>query len=269
MVKRPLRLRKLSVDEIGIARQNQIVMFSTSPDPYVTIVVNVDAGPLRNLVNARRESSGRPITMVHAFNKLLAMCFVEHPEYNCVVLDRKMYELETITISNPFLLPGDERALTMLLMDDPQTKSLEQIFDEMELLKQLKRAEYDELGQMRVGLVPKLYLRSGLYRVISEKRQFKIVYERNLTTNLVLSKANNVDTNNFLATKGAMQILRTFSRFFLHSIMDQPQVVDGNLTVGQVIPLSMMLDHRLVDGAHVNAFVRSINRIAAEPEKYL
>jgi len=267
--KRPLRMRRLSGDELGVSRQNQIFIFNVSPDPYVNLVVYLDAQPLRKLIASRREQTGKPITMVHAFNKLLGLCFTENPEFNCVVLGGKVYQLETITIANPFLLPGDERALTMLLIDEPQSKSLEQVHDDMALIKQQKLAEYAEHGHTRIGLAPKLYMRSGLYRITSEKRQFKTVYERSLTTNLVLSKANNASTQNFVATKSAMQRLRTFMRFFLHREVEQPQVVDGQVVARYVIPLTLVLDHRLIDGAHANALVSSLNRIMAKPEDYL
>jgi pyruvate/2-oxoglutarate dehydrogenase complex dihydrolipoamide acyltransferase (E2) component len=263
VTKRSLRMRKLTRDEIGIARQNQIYMFSPSPDPYVTAVLNVDAQPLLDLIAARRESSGKPITMVHVFNKMLGMAFKEHPAFNSLVLDRRVFELENVTISNPFLLPGDERALTMLLVQDPQDKSLEEISDFFEAEKQVKREEYAKYGQTRIGIVPKLYVRSGLYKVISEKMQFKMVYERSLTTNLVLSKANNEATKNFFATKGATQILRAFQRFFQHAIVQQPHFENGQWIAKPVVPLTMVLDHRLVDGFHVNAFIATINQIAA------
>lgn len=264
--KRPLRMRKLTKNEIGIARQNQIYMFSLSADPFVTIVLHVDAQPLLDLIALRREKSGKPITMVHVFNKLLGMALTKHPEFNSIVLRRTIYEMETVTIANPFLLPGPEHALTMLLIEQPQTKSLEQLSDEFEQLKQTKQEEYEKFGQNRIGFLPKFLIRSGLYRFISEKMQFKIIYELGLTTNLVMSKANRQDTRNFLATKGATQVLRTFMRFFLHTPIDQHRIEDGRIVLNPVVPLTMMLDHRLIDGYHVNAFVRTINEIVADAE---
>lgn len=257
-------MRKLSREEVGIARQNQVYMFSPSPDPYVTLVLHVDAQPLIDLITATRKKTGKPVTMVHVFNKLLGIAFKEHPEFNSVVLDRRIYELENVTISNPYLLPGDEHALTMLLMEDPQEKSLEQIADFFEQAKKSKREEYEKFGQNRIGLVPRLYIRSGLFRIISEKMQFRTIYERNLTTNLVLSKANNQETKNFFAAKGATQILRTFMRFFQHTVIQQPHFENGVYVPKPVVPITMMLDHRLVDGHHVNAFLRTINNIAAD-----
>jgi pyruvate/2-oxoglutarate dehydrogenase complex dihydrolipoamide acyltransferase (E2) component len=267
--KRPLRMRQLSKDEVGIARQNQVYMFSPSPDPYVTVILYVDAKPLLDLIAARREKTGKPITMVHVFNKLLGLAFTAHPEFNSVVLDRRIFELDNVTISNPYLLPGDERALTMLLLEDPQTKSLEQISDVFEQEKEIKRAEFAQFGQNRIGFVPKLYVRSGLFRIISEKIQFKTIYERSLTTNLVLSKANSEDTKNFVATKGGVQILRTFMRFFQHAIIEQAHFEDGRYMPKPVVPLTMVLDHRLIDGYHVNAFIRTINQIVADADNRL
>jgi chloramphenicol O-acetyltransferase len=267
--KRPLHMRKLTKEEIGIARQNQIYMFSPSPDPYVTVVLNVDAQPLMDRIARKREQSGKPVTMVHVFNKLLGLAFAAHPAFNSLILDRRMYELENVVISNPYLLPGDEHALTMLLVEDPQEKSLEQISDDFEILKKEKQEEYEEFGQTRIGIVPKLYIRSGLYKIISEKIQFRTVYERNLTTNLVLSKANHPSTKNFFATKGAIQILRCFNRFFQHTVIEQPHIIDGQLVIKPIVPLTMMLDHRLVDGYHVNEFIKTINEIVADAENTL
>ena len=262
--KRLLRMRKLSKKEVGIARRNQIFVFSTSPDPYVSLILYVDAQPLLDLIAEKREQTGKPITMVHVFNKLLGLAIKAHPEFNSVVLDRRIFQLETVTISNPYLLPGDEHALTMLLMEQPQAKSLEEISDFFESEKQEKREEYAKFGQNQIGLVPELYVRSGLFRIMSEKRKFKSIYERSLVTNLVLSKANREPTKNFVATGGATQILRTFMRFFLHAVVEHPHFENGQYLPKPVVPLTMMLDHRLVDGYHVNALIRTINRIATD-----
>ncbi len=264
-----MRMRKLSPEQVGVARQNQVYMFSPSSDPYVALILYVDAAPLQQLIAARRETSGKPITMVHVFNKLLGKAFIKHPEFNSVVLDRKIYELETVTISNPYLLPGAQHALTMLLIDQPQDMSLEDISDKFDQLREKKLAEFEENGQTKIGFAPKFYIRSGLFRIISEKFQFRTIYERDLTTNLVLSKANGPQTSNFIATKSATQILRAFTRFFQHSPIEQAHVVDGQLAAKTVVPLTMILDHRLVDGYHVNAFVRTINEITADAQNQL
>jgi len=267
--KRPLRMRKLTKDETGIARQNQVYMFSPSPDPYVTVVLYVDAQPLLDLIAARREKTGKPITMVHVFNKVLGLAFKAHPIFNSVVLDRRVYELETVTVSNPYLLPGAEQALTMLLLENPQSKSLEQISDFFDQEREITQVEYAKLGQTRIGFWPKFCVRSGLFRIIPEKTQFKIIYEQGLTTNLILSKANTKPTKNFIATKGGVQILRTFMRFFQHAVIEQPHFEDGRFVANPVVPLTMILDHRLVDGFHVNAFISTINQIVADADNRL
>jgi hypothetical protein len=99
--------------------------------------------------------------------------------------------------------------------------------------------------------------------------QFKTVYERGLTTNLVLSKANSELTKNFVATRGASQILRAFMRFFQHTVVQQPHFEDGHFVPKPVVPFTMVLDHRLVDGSHINSFISTINRIVADAPKYL
>ena len=256
-------MRKLSAEEIGIARQNQVYMFSPSPDPYVTVIQYVDAKPLVDLISVKRKQTGKPITMVHVFNKLLGKAFAAYPEFNSVVLDRRVFELKSVTISNPFLLPGRQHALTMLLVENPQDMSLEEISDFFDGERKRKLAEFEQHGQTKIGFAPKFFVRSGLHRLISEKMQFKMVYQRGLTSNLVLSKANSEATQNFTAIKAATQFLRTFMRFFQHTPIYKAKLIDDRLVARPVVPLTMVLDHRLVDGYHVNAFVRTINDIVA------
>ncbi|MCZ7582685.1 MAG: 2-oxo acid dehydrogenase subunit E2 [Deltaproteobacteria bacterium] len=91
-----------------------------------------------------------------------------------------------------------------------------------------------------------------------------MVYERGLTTNVLLSKANTAETNNFLAVKGATHILRTFARFFLHAPVVEPKWIDGQWVAKPIVRVTMVLDHRLIDGSHVNAFTRTVNEIVAD-----
>ncbi len=52
-------------------------------------------------------------------------------------------------------------------------------------------------------------------------------------------------------------------------IMKMPVVREDQLAVGQVLPLSLAVDHRIVDGAEATRFLRRVMDVLAEPETLL
>jgi pyruvate/2-oxoglutarate dehydrogenase complex dihydrolipoamide acyltransferase (E2) component len=108
-----------------------------------------------------------------------------------------------------------------------------------------------------------LLLRLGLHRLIPETTAFRTLYTRGLTTNLVLTNASHRGAARFVITKNATQVLRAFTRFYLHGVEDRAVVVGERIVARKVLPISIALDHRLIDGIHLNEFIKTLEEIAA------
>ena len=83
-----------------------------------------------------------------------------------------------------------------------------------------------------------------------------------MSTNLVLTNASHRGAGRFVITKSAAQILRVFTRFYLHGVDLRPVVEGDRIEARKVIPLSIALDHRLIDGIHLNEFLKTVEELA-------
>ena len=261
--KRRLRWRKIPQSELSLSRINLITLFAPSNDPSLTVLCRISAEPIQQLIARERERSQKKITMTMAVMKLVAMAVERHPEFNSLVFGGSIYQLEDIAITVPHLLPGENRELTNLIIQNPQSKSLDQIYDDCEALMRSERTEDAAHSRLKARLLPAVFIKTKLYRLIGEKRCFRILYERGLATNLAVTNASDRGSMRFLVTKSTVHILRVFTRFYLHGVEEVPVVEDGSIVAKKLLPLSIAFDHRLIDGVHLNAFVKTLEELAA------
>ncbi|MDP8223071.1 MAG: 2-oxo acid dehydrogenase subunit E2 [Candidatus Lernaella stagnicola] len=243
---------------------NLIHILSPSPDPYLSAAIELDAAPLKRLVEDVRRESGRRVSLTHVANKLLAAAIAENPAFNQVVLDDRIYEMETVDITNPLLLPGDNHVLTAIIIDEPHRRSLPDIFDEFERLKNEAVEHYGATNFPPTDRRVKFLIRSRLYKLIPERVRFRVMYQRGLSTNVVLTNAAYRGEAKFLITKNATHIMRAITRVFLHGTVTRPVKIEGQWHEREVLPLAVTFDHRLIDGYHLNKFALSLERLVAD-----
>jgi chloramphenicol O-acetyltransferase len=261
--KKELRMRKVPRDQLSLSRKNLISLFSPSPDPYLMANFNIPAEPILKTIARLREKTQKRITLNTAVIKLLALTIEKHPEFNSLVFGKNVYELEDIAITVPYLLPGRSHELTNLVVDNPHQKSLEQIHDECASMMSLERTAQAPKSRLRARVLPALVLKFRLYRLLGEKRAFRLLYQRRIGSNLVLTNATVKGAGNLRITKSAVHILRVFTRFFLHGATDIPVLENGVFVPKKVIPLAVTIDHRLIDGININQFLETLEKFAS------
>ncbi|MEI6125518.1 MAG: 2-oxo acid dehydrogenase subunit E2 [Pseudomonadota bacterium] len=267
-----LTLKKLSGRETGGFQQFTIRALRDFPDKYVSVMYALPAEPCKKLLKSLREKTGARITFSHALNKMIALAIAESPAHNQVLLDSRRYQLEGIHISNILLLPGEEKAMTNLILDNPHRKSLEQIARELEVLRAEKLKQY-ELKQQWFSagamLLMNFFYLSRLNRLISEKMFFKFTFQRGLFSNITLS--NQV----YGGRSGTFTVVRSItpvvSGVVIHTSGTEQRMCMENDTVisREILPLTVTYDHRVLHGIHAHHFGLSLERIASHPDKYL
>jgi pyruvate dehydrogenase E2 component (dihydrolipoamide acetyltransferase) len=262
-------MHKIRNKDLVLSRQTMINMFSSSPDPYMTVLYDLEIDKLKSFIREQRESTGKRITLNHVMNKIIALIINEHKEFNRVVLDNNLYELEEIHITNTFMLPGDENCLTVFIVENPHEKTLSQVVDDFDRLKKQKRDEYASRPKDYLNFLSRLYGRTKLYRLVSEKRAFKIVYQRGINSNIGISNVGYGGSADYIIVKPAIFFLRTILRISVHGSKVTPVERDGKLVGKETIPLTVSADHRILDGYHLHLFGGVLNRIAEDPAKYL
>ena len=262
-------MRLIPESDLPLSRQNLVNMLAHSPDPYLSVIYKIELTLLKDLIDKLRKETGKRITLTHAINKIVALIIDENRAFNRVVLDSKIYELEDIHITNIFMLPGDEKALTVFTVENPHQKSLQQIQEEFETLKALKYKEYQEKSRDIISFISKVFAKTKLYKLIREKRAFKIAYERNITSNIGMTNLGFKGSTSFLLVKPAIFFMRAILRIHMHGSLNDIEFRGDKIVKREIMPITLTADHRIIDGYHLNQFGDALARIASHPEEYL
>jgi len=177
--------------------------------------------------------------------------------------------MEEIHITNVFLLPGKEHAQTSIVFENPHLKSLETIQQESIAMMVAKTKEYVTSQNQAVIFLTRLYFKTGLYKLISEKLAFTIGFQNGMTSNIVLSIHQYGSPANFIVLKPIITPMRVPLRIHASETDKRPFVHNGTLTTKKTLALTVVPDHRIIYGIHGYQFGQSIERIASDPEKYL
>jgi pyruvate/2-oxoglutarate dehydrogenase complex dihydrolipoamide acyltransferase (E2) component len=264
-----LKMHKIRQKDLVLSRQTMINMLCHSPDPYMTVLYTLQIDNLKAFIHEQRESTGKRITLNHVMNKVIALCIDKHRVFNRVVLDNNLYELEEIHVTNTFMLPGPGNVLTVFIVENPHEKTLSQIVDDFDSLKKQKREEHSQRPRDYLNFLSRVYGRTALYKLVSEKRAFKIVYRRGINSNIGISNVGYGGKADYIIVKPAIFFLRTILRISVHGSQKTPVLENGKLVIKETIPLTVSADHRVLDGYHLHLLGAELHRITSAPQKYL
>jgi len=268
-LKKELKMRKLRPEEVGSSRLTMMATLARSPDPFGAARYELNAEPCLELAQKLSSQWGTKITSAHVINKLLACAIAENPVFNQIVLGSSVYQTEEVHIANAALLPGREQALTYIVLENPHRKSLRDI--QQESIARMVQAAKDYAASKggTAERLMRLYFRAGLYRLVSEKISFAAAFRKGLLSNIILSNHEYGGPACFNILKPVSTLMKVPLRIHSHGAPLRPHVDNGALTVKRVFPLTVIVDHRIIHGVHGQQLGRSLERMAADPEKYL
>ncbi|MCP4713845.1 MAG: hypothetical protein GY868_01910 [Deltaproteobacteria bacterium] len=263
-----LKMRRLGSDALGPARSEMVSMFATSPDPFATILYTLNIEPFNALITSHSNASGTRLTLTPLINKMVACAVAENPLFNQIIFDNKVYQMEEIHLGNVVLVPGSD-AISYIVVANPHLKSLETIQQEMLLLLVAKGKEYARPSNAAFTWITNFCYRTGLFKLIGEKRAFTIGYERGLLSNISLSIHTYTTPARFIVLKDVITPMPIAPRFHISGPVTQPWVKNGEVTACETLSIHLTADHRLINGIHANRFGQCLERIAADPASYL
>ena len=267
MKNKELRWRKIEKSALSVSRLNIITLFDPSPDPFLTAQFTLPAKAILEYVASEKQKTGKAVTVTYAVMKMLSAAMLMHKEFNSVVLDRDVYELKDINVTVPFLIPGTDKELTNLIFENPQKMTLAQIEDKGRAMMKAQQSADAHASRLKKRFLPLLIIKTRLYKLIPEKILYRIVHERGLGSNIVLTNASHRGKARLFITKSATQIMRNFTRFYLHGVEERPVVKDGEIVAEKQLTISVAFDHRLIDGIHLNEFLETLEQLSLDPAK--
>jgi pyruvate dehydrogenase E2 component (dihydrolipoamide acetyltransferase) len=264
-----LRLHKLTRKDIGDYRMMVKTVLDGSPDPYVCVMYSIELGKCKEFVRSIREKTGKKVTLTHVLNKLFAMAIAENPLFNQFILGGSIYEKEDIHIANVHMLPGEDNAVTYLILENPHLKTLVDIQHEFDLLRKQKLEEHSQKRSEFSYLFRGLYFKLRLDRLIPEKLAFKIGFNNGLTSNIMFANHVFKEPGNYIVIKPVVAVQPIPLRIHAHGAIKQTAVEQGQLVTKEIMPINVIFDHRLLWGVHIQQFGSTLSRLAANPERYL
>ena len=269
-IKKPLsrlRMRKLTRREIGSFRSEILDALLMAHDPYASLNYQIDIGPCRQWVKTAGSASKRHILLTPVLIKLIAHAIEENPRFNQIVFGSSIYQLEDIHIANLVYMPERDIA-TNVVMKNPHKKSLHDV--QQELFAAIAQAKIDCSSPPNpvVDFFTRLCYRYCLYRVIGQRLAFKTIYERDLTANIILVGHNYATPANFTMVKDIKTTPNNTPRIHASGPFKKPVLDNDLLVIKDILDLHITTDHRIIHGSDSYNFGMSLERIAANSEKY-
>jgi pyruvate dehydrogenase E2 component (dihydrolipoamide acetyltransferase) len=193
--------------------------------------VGVDMQNIMNIRNKFNADGKRKISFNDIIIKAIALNLQKHPECNVSYGDDKIRSYHTIDIS---LAVSIEGGLLVPVIRNCGEKSVFEINEEASIL-------------------------------VEKARNRKLRPREGMGGSFTLSNLGMFDIEEFIAILNPPQPLI----LAVGAIKEVPVVVDGKITIGKRMKMTLSCDHRAVDGAMGAVFLTDLKEIMENPQKYI
>jgi pyruvate dehydrogenase E2 component (dihydrolipoamide acetyltransferase) len=255
-------------------RKIAIGTWQTAYDPSVYGALTLRMENALAYLDAFREATGKRLTLTHMMAKAAAAVLQEMPDANAILRYNRIYLRDRIAVFFQVALTDPKTGeidLSGARVDQPETKTLEAIVDEIEA----------KVGSVRSGDDKKLAASRGMFRRVPYfflNRMMKIVSFLSYTLNLDMRWAGvprdpfgSVMITNIgsLGLSHAYVPLVPYSRvplvLAMGAVEDQAVVDDGKIVPGKVMTINATFDHRVLDGSHAAKMARTLRAWMEHP----
>lgn len=253
---RPSFHRRLSMDAFD----------ALPPAHAMTALVDVDVTDLSAHVAAEREQGVRTSVFAHVV-EAIAQTMIAHPELNAMRHGLRVVRFDEVDINVPMeVQDGAERVPRQVVIRSAQTKSAEAIYAEIDGSRATLAAEGTTGAEDRWGRV----FMSVLLRLPGPFRRW-IVRRFTLDPHFVRRFSGTTfvtSVSRFAPGTGYAIPFLAGTRavtFVLGPIGDKPMAVDGEVRVREVLGLTLLFNHDLVDGAPAARFAEDLKERIEHP----
>lgn len=200
---------------------------------------------------ARFRERGINLTHIHLLVKAAALALEENPIFNSVITRSGIRVLDRVAIG---VIDDVPARLPLLLIEDAHLKSLEMVAQELEqsanLLvtnepKFLRRLDFLRHLPPLLRRLTIRYLRSHPPRALSE-----------LLPTFFVASLGSADSG--------FPLYGTTAYLFAGRVAGRPLLVDGELAARPTMCLTLVTDHRIIDGVPAAAFLNRVKELIEE-----
>jgi pyruvate/2-oxoglutarate dehydrogenase complex dihydrolipoamide acyltransferase (E2) component len=272
------------VRDASTFRRMAAVAWDPPRDPTIYGAHDIDATDLMAWIDAKRAAGAR-ISPTHAVARAFAITIKRNPGLNCTVRRASLWQREHVNLFLQVSVPPEDLGedgkkgasqsadLSGVLVRDADTKTTAQIADELrEKARKIREGKDEMLEATKKNLSwmpPKIM--GWALRLVSW-----LTHDLGLDLK-GLGIANDPFGSMMITSLGMMGVGRAYAPHFpgakglgaalVGQVEDGVRVVDGEIRVRKLLPLTVTLDHRVVDGFQASVLAREIRDLLEHPDK--
>lgn len=255
----------------------------TAKDPSVYGLLEIDIAPVESLIDAYSKRHGVKVTLNHVIGKIITNCLKHRPELNGLIRSGRIYLRDHVSLNYLVNVPGEgtgddvvkKAILASCSVHNSDDMTCAEIAKEMNKKVELVRTGKDpvisknfKIFKLLPWWTTKYYLRFMMW----------LIYGLNWNLSwlgIPKDPFGSVMITNIgsLGLDYAWAPLVPYSRvpfvITLCTIQAKPWVVNDEITIRRILPITVTFDHRFIDGVHASQMTSDIKKCFAEPEKYL
>lgn len=250
-------------------------------DPSTYCLVEFDMTQARSFLVNYNKTVRTPIKVAHLVAQAFSLAVYLQPQINCLFRGKSLYRRKTVDAFHQVVVLGKGKDrfkspdLSGVSIKGTEFLSLEEKVEELYRHVKNARDGKTEASQVQRKLIPNipnffmgpfLSLSSFLVYVLNIKLPFLGITEDPFGSFMLSDTASIGAPNAFIP-------IVPYSRCGLlistGKVYKKPVVVDDEIVIREVLPLSITFDHRLVEGFQMAEMYRVVKMAFENPEKYL
>lgn len=254
------------------------VMWNPPTDPTILGDTEVDAAKLLVYLDEQRQKTGKKLTITHAVARAIASVLGAHPELNCLVRRGRIWMRRDVDVFCQVAVPhadGKKLAgadLSGAVIRQADTKTSLMIAEELEQIAGRIRKNDDPMLKTTKNMLSILppFVARPLLRLLSWLNHDWGIDLRWLGVPDDPFGSIMVTSLGMFGIRFAYAPLfpqaRSIGVLLVGGVYDKAGVVNGEIVVQKSLPLTIALDHRMVDGLQASVLARELVRRLENPE---
>ncbi len=270
------------LERMSMFRQLAAVAWDPPRDPTIYGGHDVDATELLAWLERKREETGVRLTPTHAVARAFAMTLRRHPGLNCTLRRGRVWQRKNVDIFLQVAVPpaqndgqqaSQKADLSGALVHEADRKDVAQIATEISAIaERIRRGDDEMLASTKRNLawMPPLLMGWALRAASFLSHDLGLdlrwagiandPFGSLMISSLGMLGVGRAWAPHFPAAKGLGVVL-------VGAAEDGVRVIDGQMCVRKLLPITVTLDHRLVDGFQASVLARETRALLEHPER--
>lgn len=245
-------------------------MWPAPNDPQIYGQLDLDAGPVLAFIE-RAHQAGHHLTPTHLVGRALACAIESVPELNVRIVGGRCYPRPSIELFFITALFSQDADLSGVRVDVTRRNVFELATELARRASALRDGSDPAFAKSKrvMDALPPWLLRAALRgsALLTERLQWDVPglsLHKSPFGSAMISSVGSLGLPHGFAPLSWMYDVPLL--LLVGEISQQPRVVDGVVVARPVLPLSVTIDHRYVDGSHISRAMHVLRDYLAAPE---